>query len=275
MKYTIQSIRYIVKNFWYVIPFALLPALFLSVTLDKDSISKVATNYFTGKPAASYFSDIFHAVSILNFRSVGAFFSGLAGVVLMILCVSLMFAMVEKHMRIGKRTLNGVFSKLNDNLISTCGICLLYVLVYEVWTLITSALLFFVALPDAKAVAYVLSVVVFFGMHFVLLYIVSIFYLWLPCLQITGFRAFEALRYSYQLASPVKGKLILGQWINVTLAEILLVLCAKFVPSAAASFALATVLFTLMTAIFCVRMQVVYFDRAQIERADLKHYYHF
>ncbi len=30
-----------------------------------------------------------------------------------------------------------------------------------------------------------------------------------------------------------------------------------------------------MTAIFCVRMQVVYFDRAQLERADLKRYYHF
>lgn len=275
MKYTIQSIRYIIKNFLYVVPFALLPALFLSVSLDKEAISRITKNYFTGKSGASSFPDIFHAVSIFNFRSVGAFFAGLAGVILMILCVSLMFAMIEKHMRIGRRTMNGVFSKLNDNLLSTCGICLLYVFVYEVWALITSALLFFVLLTNARAVAYILSVIVFFGMHFVLLYIVSIFYLWLPCLQITGFKAFEALRYSYQLVSPVKKKIIFGQWIVVTISEILLALCSLFVPGKIASFVLAAVLYTLMTALFCVRMQVIYFDRAQIERADLKYYYHY
>ena len=274
MRYTIQSIKYVFKNFFYIFPLALLPALFLSFSLDKDAISRVLTSYFTGEPSASV-PDIFRAVSIFNFRSLKAFFAGLAGVVLMVLCTALIFAFVEKHMRIGKRTFSGIFSKLNDNLISTCGICLLYVLLYEVWALITSALLFLVMIPETVGVVYVLSVIVFFGMHFVLLYIVSIFYLWLPCLQITGFRAFEALRYSYQLVSPVKKNIVFGQWISVTLAEVLLGLCSLFVPGRVAGFALATVSYALMTAIFCVRMQVVYFDRAQLERADLKRYYHF
>ena len=274
MNYTIASIKYILKNFWYILPFAILPALFLSLSIDKFAIQKVLTDYFTGKPGGS-FPIIFRAISIFNFRDVGAFFAGLAGIVLMVVCVSLMMALIEKHMRIGKRTFSGIFSKLNDNLISTCGICLLYVLLYEVWALITSALLFLVMIPETVGVVYVLSVIVFFGMHFVLLYIVSIFYLWLPCLQITGFRAFEALRYSYQLVSPVKKNIVFGQWISVTLAEVLLGLCSLFVPGRVAGFALATVSYALMTAIFCVRMQVVYFDRAQLERADLKRYYHF
>ena len=112
-------------------------------------------------------------------------------------------------------------------------------------------------------------------MHFVLLYIVSIFYLWLPCLQITGFRAFEALRYSYQLVAPVKGKIIFGQCFSVAVSEILLALCCIFVPGKTAGFILAAILYAFMIAVFCIRMQVVYFDRAQIERADLKYYYHF
>ena len=41
------------------------------------------------------------------------------------------------------------------------------------------------------------------------------------------------------------------------------------------SFAAAAVLYMFMTVMFCVRMQVAYFDRAQLERADLKKYYHF
>lgn len=191
MNYTIASIKYILKNFWYILPFSILPALFLSLSIDKFAIQKVLTDYFTGKPGGS-FPIIFRAISIFNFRDVGAFFAGLAGIVLMVVCVSLMLALIEKHMRIGKRTYNGIFSKLNDNLLSTCGICLFYVLIYEVWAVLISALLFLAYLVENVVAVYILSVIIFFSMHFVLLYVVSLFYLWLPCLQITGFRAFEA-----------------------------------------------------------------------------------
>lgn len=274
MKYTFQSIGYLFKNFWYIFPFALIPAIFLSFSLDKGSVSDILTAYFTGNPGGD-FDEIFHAVSVLNFRSWEAFFSGLAGVVLLVLCASLMFAFMEKHMRIGKRTLNGVFSKLNDNLISTAGIAILLIAIYALWALVTSALLFSCFLPGNIVAKYILSAVVFFGMHFVLLYIVSLFYLWLPCLQITGFRAFEALRYSYQLVAPVKGKIVFGQWFSVMVAEVLLSLCCIFVPGQWAGFALAAVLYAFMISVFCIRMQVVYFDRAQMERADLRSYYHF
>lgn len=274
MNYTIASIKYILKNFWYILPFSILPALFLSLSIDKFAIQKVLTDYFTGKPGGS-FPIIFRAISIFNFRDVGAFFAGLAGIVLMVVCVSLMMALIEKHMRIGKRTYNGIFSKLNDNLLSTCGICLFYVLIYEVWAVLISALLFLAYLVENVVAVYILSVIIFFSMHFVLLYVVSLFYLWLPCLQITGFRAFEALRYSYQLVAPVKMRIVFGQWISVTISEILIGLTAIFVPMRGFSFAAAAVLYMFMTVMFCVRMQVAYFDRAQLERADLKKYYHF
>ena len=274
MKYTVQSIKYLFKNFWYIFPFALIPAVFLSFSLDKKAVTRVLTDYFTGDPGGG-FPEIFHAVSVLNFRSWQTFLTGLVGVVLLVLCASLLFAFMEKHMRIGKRTLNGVFSKLNDNLISTAGIAVLLVAIYELWSLVTSALLFSSFLPGSAVAQYILSVLVFLGMHFVLLYIVSLFYLWLPCLQITGFRAFEALRYSYQLVAPVKIKIVLGQWFSVTVAEILLSLCCIFVPGQWAGFLLVAVLYAFMIATFCIRMQVVYFDRAQMERADLKSYYHF
>ena len=154
MKYTIESIKYLFKNFWYIFPFALVPAVFLSFSLDKDAIDRLLTGFFTGKPEVS-FVDVFHAISVLNFRSWEAFLSGFAGVILMVLCVALMFAFIEKHMRIGKRTLNGLFSKLNDNLISTTGIALLYTAIYELWALITSALLFFVFLPSNLPIQYI------------------------------------------------------------------------------------------------------------------------
>lgn len=274
MRYTFQSIRYIIKNFLYIFPLVVLPALALSFTLDKPTIKTLLADYFGGRPRAS-FPAVFRCVSIFNFRSLPAFFAGLAGIVLMVLCASMLLALIEKHMRIGKRTFNGLLSKLNDNLISTCGVCVLYAAIYEVWALVLSALLFCVSLADSVVAVYVLTIFVYLGMLFVLLYVVSLFYLWLPCLQITGFRAFEALRYSYQLVAPIKGKIIFGQLISVLVCECLLGVVASFVPGRVASFAVAAILYAFMTLMFCVRMQVIYFDRTQTERADLKKYYHF
>ncbi|MGN1062580.1 MAG: hypothetical protein ACI4RO_05555, partial [Candidatus Scatosoma sp.] len=108
----------------------------------------------------------------------------------------------------------------------------------------------------------------------VLLYVISAFYLWLPCLQSTGFRSFEALRYSYQLVAGVKGKIVRAHFLSMTLAEIALGAACFFVSPAWAVFAIATVIFTFLILLFVTRMQVAYFDCAQIERADLKTYYY-
>ena len=273
MKYTIESLKYIFKNFLYIFPFAVLPAICLALSLDEPSMKAVLTSFFTGSPEGS-FVEIFCSVSFFNFRSVGVFFAGLAGFCSLVVCVSLLMAVLEKHMRIGKRTFNGIFSKLNDNLVSTFGMCILFFLIYELWALISSALLFLVFMIPSNAVLYILSVLLYFGSQFVLLYLIALIYLWLPCLQITGFRAFEALEYSYQLVAPVKLRVIFEQFISIVLSQILISLCVIFLPQRIWAFIVATLLYLFMILIFCVRMQVVYFDRAQLDRADLKKYYH-
>ena len=163
--------------------------------------------------------------------------------------------------------------KLNDNLLSTLGVTLLFAVIYELWALITSALLLCVSFIANRAVVCIVSAAVLFATEFVLLYVIAAFYLWLPCLQITGFRSFEALRYSYQLVTGVKSKIVRSQFFSLTIAEIALSAACVFVGSAWAVFAIATLIFTFLILLFVTRMQVVYFDCAQIERADLKTYY--
>jgi membrane protein CcdC involved in cytochrome C biogenesis len=109
-------------------------------------------------------------------------------------------------------------------------------------------------------------------MHVLLLYLVSLIYLWLPCMQITGFRAVEALQYSHRLFTPVKWKILGGQILFLLFAEGLICLCAVFVPGWLVFTVLTTALYTILLLIFIVRMQIAYFDRDQIERADLKKY---
>lgn len=273
MKYTIQSGKYVLKNLLYLLPFAIIPALFLSVSTDEAAITEVLGNFFSGEITLWRFSSIFRAVSVLNFGSWRSVAFGLIGIVALVVCVALMMALMEKHMRIGKRTFNGIFSKLNDNLVSTTGYTLLLTIIYEFWSLITAALLFFVSRITVTALAYAFVVFVFLGMHVVLLWVVGVIYLWLPCMQITGFKAMEALNYTNQLSSDVKWKISLGQLSSMLLAEAAICLCAWFAIDFVWFTLLTTVAYAILIMIFCVRMQIAYFDLDKIERADTRKYY--
>ena len=273
MRYTLQSSKYVLKNFIYIFPFAVIPALFLSFSTDEEAMIAVLENFFSGKIGAWNFSNLFRAVSVLNFASWEAIAFGFVGIVAIVLCVSLMMALMEKHMRIGKRTFNGIFSKLNDNFLSTSGYAVLLLAIYELWSLITAALLSFAAIIPIPVLAYFFAIVVFLSTHFALLYLINIIYLWLPCMQITGFKAAEALYYSNQLAASVRWRILLGQAVSLFVMDALIYLCVLFAPNPFVFTLLTTLLYAFVILIYCVRMQIAYFDLDHIERADVKKYY--
>ena len=272
MKYTIESGKYILKNFFYVVPFILLPAIFFGISVDEGAIESVLKKLFSKNIGAWTFPELFRAISVLNFASWQSIVFGIVGVLIIVPCVALMLALIEKHFRIGKRTFNGLWGKLNDNFVSTCGYALLLLVLYEIWSLLLAAFLFFVSRIDLLVLAYILSGVVFFVLHIILLQAISTIYLWLPCMQITGFRIFEALHYSQQLISPIKGRILFGQLMFLLGTEALLCLCAWFLP-AMAFLSASSIMYGILILFYCVRMQIAYFDRDQIERADLNTYY--
>ena len=271
MKYTAKSIEYVFKNFWYIFPFAVIPAFFFALALDAPALEVVLKSFFGGKINEITFTDAFRAISIFNFADSKAIISGLIGIVVSVVCVSMLMAMLEKHMRIGKRTFNGLIAKLNDNLLSTGAFALLMLAFYELWTVITAALIALFASITVLPLAYVLTIIAYVGMHFVLIYAISTVYLWLPCMQITGFKPFEALSYSYQLVAPEMGKIAISQIVALILAELIIGAIAVFLFEWIMIVA-AMMAYTCLIMLFCVRMQVVYFDRAQIDRADLDVY---
>ena len=273
MKYTIQTGKYIFKNFFYVVLFALIPAFALSLSLAEEDIITVLKAVVAGDFSTWTFFELFSAISVLNFSSWHSVLSGMVGVIVIVPCVALLMAYLDKHMRFGKRTFNGLLPKLNDNFISTFGYTALFLLIYEVWALLLSALLFLASLIPNTIAVYIIAGSVFVGMHIALLSAIGAIYLWLPCMQITGFHAVEALQYSHQLVTSVRWRILFGQLLFLFGTETLIVLCAWFLPDVVIFTTLTTVLFTLLLLFYCVRMVIAYFDRDQIERADLRKYY--
>ncbi len=270
MKYTVQSSKYVLKNFIFIFPFALLPAIFLAFSTDEVAITGVMEALIEGRIGDLTFVGVFRAISILSFSNWKAIVFGAVGIIVIIPCVALLMAFLEKHMRIGKRTYHGLIGKLNDNIISTFVGVFLLLGIYEVWTVIIAACVYVSALIPVTAVAYAVGSVVFIFWHVVFMIAVSAIYLWLPCMQITGFRTKEAWAYSYRLMADVKGKIVVIQLLTLLLTESLISLCAVAISNALAFDCIVAVIYGVVIMVFCVRMEIAYFERDHIERADIK-----
>ena len=271
MRYTVQSGKYVFKNILYIFPLAVVPAFFLALSTDPAALKSVLQSFFNGAISEWKFGDLFSAVSVLNFNGWNSMF-GFIGLVALMVCVSMLTALMEKHMRFGKRTFNGLFSKLNDNLLATCGYGLLLIAIYELWALIMAALLLAVSCIPLVWLACAFSFIVMIMMHFALLYCVGLIYLWLPCMHITGFPAAEALQYSNQLSKPAKWRILLSQTVFLFAVETLIFLSVLLTGEFTFTI-VSTILYAFLIMIYCVRMQVVYFDLDGIERRDLRKYY--
>lgn len=266
MQSVFEHWKYIFKNLWFVLPFAVTPAVFLALSVDFSDIELVAKSFFTGTFGLKFF-EIFRAWSFLRLDSaLGVIYSVLA-VVCLVFFTSLLLGFVEKHMRIGKRTLSGVFSQLGSRIGAFIGIVLLFFALYELWALLLSAVLFAVSAIKAKALAcflFTLACLLFIGALF---FLVSVFYLWLPCMQLTGFGAYNAFLYSYRLVIGVRWKLILSLAISYVPCFVILV-GVSFGPDWLAG-VIAFILFAFLYLSFCVRMETLYFETDKLDREDL------
>lgn len=261
---------YIFKNLWFVLPFAIMPAVFLALSMDFSAISKFVHGFFTGALDLE-FTEFFRAWSFIRIDSVlGAIYSVFAFACIAIF-TALMLTFVEKHMRIGKRSLSGGYQGFVNILPSALLITFVYTCLYELWALILSALLFIVSRIQSLVFVYILFIAVFLLLTYGLLFCVAVFYLWLPCRQMTGFGPYHAFVYSYRLMTTVRWRLILSYLISVTVA-FLLIGALALLPEPVFRI-VAVLIFILLYLSFCVRMESTYFEADKLDREDLIHSY--
>ena len=273
MKYYAQTTKYLCKNGLYILPLSVLPAMFFAFSVNQDSVIAVFEALFAGDFKIP-FTDIFRTFSLFNFASWTNTLLGIVGMILLIVCVSMIMAFLEKHMRIGKRSFTGLLSKVNDNVLSTGFILLLFAAIYELWAILTSAAFYLFTFIKSPFLVYALWTIAYLASRFFIVYLLSYFYLWLPSLQLTGFRVMEAFRASYTLVAPVQLRISLSQFISLVVLEIAIFLSVWFFSGWLVSFLVASASYVFVIMVFFVRMQIVYFDRAELDRADLKTRYY-
>ncbi len=275
MRFVKMTAKYILKNLLYVLPFMVVAGGVFTVMFDYSAFGHFIELFFTGRIGDVTFNTLMRAFSVINLSSWYYALISVVSLLVLVLAVAMEFAFVEKHMRIGRKTINGLFERINDNIISTASMVLFLLVMYQVWCVLTCAILYasLKIFEGAVAAQYVFSILIILGMLFVLFYLITMVYLWLPCAQITGFTTYESLKYSFQLVSNVKMRLVatfasffgvamvfaLGftaisySWLHFGMFAYLIVFCV----------------YAIMFGFFTVGQEVVYFDTDQLERADL------
>ncbi len=263
--------KYILKNLWYVMPFAIIPAALLAFSFDYEAVSYVMHAFFTGGLHDIDFFWLLRAFSLVRVDSWQGALLTVATAVLCCVCFALMLVFVEKHMRIGKRTLSGLWRQFKWMILPVTCMALVYAALCEVWGAVVAALLFVVCRLRSTVVFYLLFLFVFCSFVFLLTYLVTLLYLFLPCKQVTGFRTYDAFFYSYRLMAGVRGKLLVSLLLSFG-GSILLLSALSLLPQSVftiGSFVLCVFLFMS----FGVRMETVYFETDKLDREDrLKSY---
>ena len=265
MRIFFESWKYLFRNLWYVLPFSVVPAVFLALSFDYTAASDLMRAFMAGDPRVE-FLHMLRALSLIRFDSVLSVVYSLLAFVCTVVFASFILAAVEKHMRIGKRNFNGVWAQFRRMLLPTFCIALLMLVLFEVWAIAVSAVCFALSALDVTALVYLGEFVVLCAFSAVLLHLVTVFFLWLPCIQITSFRPFDALIYSYRMVTNVRGRLFGSLALSFFGAVIVTALCV-LLPSFVCLI-VVFVLYLFLFPAFCVRMETVYFECDRLDRED-------
>jgi len=267
MVFVKQTLDYLKKNFIYLVVFSIIPAILYAINNTTLNIytffSKMETH------SRLNFIDVYRSFSTINYNSIiVTLLSFMATVVF----VSLILAFIEKHMRIGKKTFKGILSKLNDNIVPVFILITVFVMIYEVWAIIVSAVLITASIIFGGAELYIVCMLICIIFFILLFILMGLFVIWLPCILITGFNYSEAFVYSASLMADHKLDII----ISLVLPYILCNLIAIFIKISIGNIAGLIVLITAFILYFIYYtslMYVIYFSLTKETREDLKKKY--
>ena len=179
---------------------------------------------------------------------------------------------IERHMRIGSRSFKGIAGRFNSNFLPVLAVLALFLLVYGLWALLVSGIVYAAVLLLDGLACFVLAAAVLFGADALLAWFSSGFLLWLPCMQITGYSFMDSLAFSGQLYSRQRGKLFLAVFLPLLAGIVLQFAIVAASPLKALripSYALLELVYLFLFLYYCVLMYVAYFGLAGEERMDL------
>lgn len=272
MLYLKDTFNYIFRNFFKLVLFTIIPSVVLAVA---GNTSGAFAFFFNFEENALELGNIYKHFSLI---AASDFWLGLLGVVLSCFFLSILFSVIERHMKVGRLSFSRLWARLNETLLSVFPYYLVLVAGCELFAFLISVFItvFYAALGS---VAIIPSILLVLGTYFVLFIILAQFVLYIPSQIMVGYPFVDSCINST--------KMILGK--SVAVALDLYVLCIPTILTAGAisvflpEAVLLKTIFDVLVCnvglmVLCVYPMVAYFKisgetRRDLEREDKKKNY--
>ena len=105
--------KYYLKNFWAILLFGIIPSVYIGLLLNPFKSIELLWNY--SSLSLNSFGDFFNHLFQFSWTSVLLWFLGL---IIVAVCISILYAKIEAHFRVGKFNFKLNFEALNQNFLN-------------------------------------------------------------------------------------------------------------------------------------------------------------
>ncbi len=265
MKYITDTLKYLKSNL------LLLPSLAVAIiacapVVDYGAVENIVNSYSDGQITAS-FADWFMAFMPYNSRNWLSVVLSIVGYIALVMDIAFIHSMVDKHIRFGSKSFRSIMSSYSINFIygliaMVAGMCAMLVLALLMALVMTA----FSMLPSF---AFIAGLVLCAALALLLAFIAAHFFLWLPCVEITGYKITEAVYSSYAQAKTIRWRNFAAIVVPMIIATAITSLVGGFCGPVATG-AAGAVCFGCAFMVISVASYMAYADAEGLEREDLK-----
>ncbi len=192
-----STIRYVIRNFFYLALFALIPAVLFTMFLTPVSQIQLLRNLRNGAVIENWFEDAYVYLSFINFNRIWMW---LLSFLVLTVTSGITIAATEQHMALGVRRKN-VFRLLNDSILLILPYVLFCLVLYEVLAMTFSGLIVLASMLFSGTVLFVITLLLLIALGALTVVCAAYSICTVPCMLEEGYSFGTAVGYSISLVS--------------------------------------------------------------------------
>jgi hypothetical protein len=263
-----DTLKYFKSNPLLIVCY-LVAAFSIGFLINPEAYSTIASSAQDGTISGSFFAWLKFFI-LFNPDNALTIVTGIAAYLLLISDLALIHSLVDKHVRFGTKSLRSIGIGYNINIVNGLIFSIFAMIVQFVVAAINAAIMKTCELIPV-AYSYALGVAICFALIIFILFVAGLFLLWLPCVEVTGFKKFDALSYAYALARPrawkIFASLALPAIVTIAICTTVGLLCIKLV-----TYLVIPVVLGIFFVYVAVLSYMIYAEAEGISREDLKKY---
>lgn len=228
-----STVRYIFKNFIFILPLVFLSALLLALFQPALGVMDFFESVFDlislneKVVFENFYDSIFKFFSIVNVGQEEVFginvvWFWIITFVITLISFCLAVSFVERHIKYGTRSYNNVIRSINEMFLYIVPFVLLVIAFYEIWMLLLSGCIALFSVLFGGLTFYTLSVTLTVLFYIAFFIIFSLAIMTPPCMLFDGYKFSFALGYSFHLGSVHFKEMVASILLNVFVAQALL-----------------------------------------------------